>query len=93
MVSSPYILITPSYGAGTIHRSVPPQVIRFLNHEPNRVLMRGVVGAGNRNYGEKFGWAGEFISRKCNVPLLGKFEVFGLPGEAETIREAIDHID
>lgn len=92
LVSSPFVLITPTYGAGNGYRPVPPQVIKFLNNETNRSLIRGVVGGGNRNYGKFFCYAGEIISKKCNVPLLGKFEVFGLPGEAEEIREAIEDI-
>lgn len=91
-VSKPYVLITPTYGAGNGHRPVPPQVVRFLNNEQNRSLLRGVIGGGNRNYGTYFCYAGEVISKKCNVPLLGKFEVFGLPGEAEEIQKRIESI-
>ena len=91
-VDSPYVLITPTYGAGNGDRPVPPQVIRFLNNEGNRSMIRGVVGGGNRNYGKFFCYASEVVSKKCSVPLIGKFEVFGLPGEAEEIREAIDKI-
>ena len=91
-VSNPYILITPTYGAGNGHRPVPPQVVKFLNNEQNRSLIRGVIGGGNRNYGTYFCYAGEIISKKCNVPLLGKFEVFGLPGEAEEMKKRIESI-
>lgn len=91
-INVPYILITPTYGAGNGHRPVPPQVVRFLNNEENRSFIRGVIGGGNRNYGKYFCYAGEIISKKCNVPLLGKFEVFGLPGEAEEMKKRIDSI-
>lgn len=89
VVDRPYVLITPSYGAGTEHRAVPPQVIKFLNNEQNRSLIRGVVAGGNRNYGSYFGYAGGVVAKKCNVPVLGHFEVFGMPGEAEQIRRKI----
>ena len=79
-------------GRGTNRGAVPKQVIRFLNNEDNRSKIRGVVGGGNRNYGKFFCYASEVVSKKCSVPLIGKFEVFGLPGEAEEIREAIDKI-
>lgn len=88
-VDKPYVLITPTYGAGRDHRAVPPQVIKFLNDEHNRSLIRGVVAGGNRNYGKYFCYAADVIASKCNVPILGKFEVFGLPGEAEEIRSKI----
>lgn len=92
VVSAPYVLITPTYGAGKAHRSVPPQVIRFLNNKDNRDLIRGVVAGGNRNYGSFFCYAAEVISTKCNVPVLGRFEITGLPGEAEEIKKRIDSI-
>lgn len=91
-VSAPYVLITPTYGAGNGHRPVPPQVIRFLNDETNRTFLRGVVGGGNRNYGKYFCKAAQEVSEKCKVPFIGSFEVFGLPGEEDIIREAIEDI-
>ncbi|STD21840.1 ribonucleotide reductase stimulatory protein [Enterobacter asburiae] len=33
----------------------PRQVIRFLNDPHNRGLIRGVIAAGNRNFGDAFG--------------------------------------
>lgn len=91
-VSAPYVLITPTYGAGKTDKAVPPQVIRFLNNKNNRELMRGVVAGGNRNYGKYYCYAGEVISKKSNVPFLGTFEVFGLPGEAEDIQRELEKI-
>ncbi|WP_370073155.1 class Ib ribonucleoside-diphosphate reductase assembly flavoprotein NrdI [Escherichia coli] len=40
-VDEPYILIVPSYGGGGTAGAVPRQVIRFLNDEHNRALLRG----------------------------------------------------
>lgn len=42
-VDEPYILIVPSYGGGGTAGAVPRQVIRFLNDEHNRALLRGVI--------------------------------------------------
>lgn len=92
LVTAPYVLITPTYGAGKPHRAVPPQVIRFLNNKSNRDLIRGVVAGGNRNYGSYFCYSAEVISSRCNVPILGRFEITGLPGEAEEIKKRIDSI-
>lgn len=91
-VDSPYVLITPTYGAGRDHKAVPPQVIKFLNDPDNRKYMRGVVAGGNKNYGKYFCYAADVIAEKCNVPVLGKFEIFGLPGEAEDIQKEIEGI-
>ena len=48
VVDEPYILICPTYGGGVSvsggnSRPVPAQVIRFMNNEGNRTLMRGAV--------------------------------------------------
>lgn len=91
-MASPYVLITPTYGAGRDHKAVPPQVIKFLNNPTNRRFIRGVVAGGNRNYGQYFCYAADVVAEKCNVPVLGRFEVFGLPGEAETIKKEIESI-
>lgn len=91
-VTAPYVLVTPTYGAGKDHKAVPPQVIKFLNDPNNRQYLRGVVAGGNRNYGQFFCYAADVIAHKCNVPILGRFEVFGLPGEAEEIKMEIESI-
>jgi protein involved in ribonucleotide reduction len=40
-------------GRGVEKGAVPKQVIRFLNDERNRHLIRGVISAGNTNFGER----------------------------------------
>ncbi|MDT0180161.1 class Ib ribonucleoside-diphosphate reductase assembly flavoprotein NrdI [Microbacterium sp. ARD31] len=93
-VDEPYILITPTYGGGqgrgVEKGAVPKQVIRFLNDEHNRSLIRGVVSAGNTNFGEHFCLAGDIISRKCRVPHLYRLELFGTPEDVARVREGMD---
>ncbi|MEV7694116.1 class Ib ribonucleoside-diphosphate reductase assembly flavoprotein NrdI [Microbacterium sp. NPDC089189] len=88
-VEEPYVLFTPTYGGGQGRGeekgAVPKQVIRFLNDEGNRSLIRGVVSAGNTNFGDAYCASGEIISRKCRVPHLDRFEVFGTPEDVERI--------
>lgn len=67
-VDEPYILVVPSYGGGGTAGAVPRQVIRFLNDEHNRALIRGVIASGNRNFGEAYGRAGEVISQNAASP-------------------------
>lgn len=74
-----FVLITPTYGGGNGQGAVPKQVIRFLNDERNRVLLRGVISCGNTNFGAAFCLAGDIIARKCDVPHLARIEVFGTP--------------
>ena len=77
VTTQPYILILPTYGGGSEGGAVPKQVIRFLNNPANRKLIRGVIAAGNTNFGITYGLAGKIVSYKCNVPLLHTFELLG----------------
>ena len=86
-VDEPYILVVPSYG-GTAG-AVPRQVIRFLNDEHNRALIRGVIASGNRNFGEAYGRAGEVISQKCGVPWLYRFELMGTQSDIDNVRKGV----
>ncbi|WP_058914401.1 class Ib ribonucleoside-diphosphate reductase assembly flavoprotein NrdI [Entomohabitans teleogrylli] len=89
-VSEPYILIVPTYGGGGRAGAVPPQVIRFLNHPGNRALIRGVIAAGNSNFGDAYGLAGQIIAQKCQVPWLYRFELLGTPEDRENVRKGVN---
>ena len=89
-VSEPYVLIVPTYGGGDGAGAVPKQVIRFLNDPANRALIRGVVGAGNTNFGAHYALAGDVVAAKCRVPLLYRFELFGTPEDVRRVRDGLD---
>lgn len=86
----PYVLVLPTYGGGVTGGAVPKQVIRFLNDENNRSLIRGVIGAGNTNFGEAFCLAGDIIAKKCDVPHLYRFEVFGTPDDVRIVHDGLE---
>lgn len=88
--TEPYVLVVPTYGGGDGHGAVPKQVIRFLNDENNRALLRGVIAAGNTNFGTAYGLAGDIIAAKCHVPQLYRFEVFGTPDDVNIVHEGLD---
>lgn len=83
IVNEPYVLITPTYGGGAITGAVPVQVIRFLNNESNRNLLKGVISTGNTNFGSGFCLAGKIIAEKCNIPNLKDVELFGTPEDVQ----------
>ncbi|EPR9138619.1 class Ib ribonucleoside-diphosphate reductase assembly flavoprotein NrdI [Cronobacter sakazakii] len=85
----PYILVVPTYGGGGTAGAVPRQVIRFLNDEHNRALLRGVIAAGNRNFGEGFCRAGDIIAHKCQVPFLYRFELIGTGQDIDNVRKGV----
>ncbi|AWB83184.1 class Ib ribonucleoside-diphosphate reductase assembly flavoprotein NrdI [Corynebacterium liangguodongii] len=88
-VSAPYVLIVPTYGGGSIKGAIPVQVRKFLNVEANRALLRGVITAGNRNFGTAYCIAGPMISRKCGVPELYRFELLGTEHDVARVRSGL----
>lgn len=93
IVNEPYVLVCPTYGGGASishenSRPVPKQVIRFLNNEHNRGLIRAVISGGNSNFGADFGKAGDVISAKCKVPYVYRFELMGSDEDVKICRKA-----
>ena len=96
VVREPYVLVLPTYGGGHAIGPdpdrggyVPKQVIAFLNNEHNRSLIRGVIAAGNTNFGAEFGYAGDVVSRKCGVPYLYRFELMGTEDDVAAVRAGL----
>ena len=97
-VDEPYVLVLPTYGGGRCNPNiadieaggyVPKQVIAFLNNEHNRALLRGVIAAGNTNFGAEFGYAGNVVARKCGVPYLYRFELMGTDEDVHAVRAGL----
>ena len=94
-VDQPYVLVLPTYGGGRVTPDiraggyVPKQVISFLNNEHNRSLLRGVIAAGNTNFGAEFCYAGDVVSRKCGVPYLYRFELMGTDEDVQAVRTGL----
>ncbi|WP_084078692.1 class Ib ribonucleoside-diphosphate reductase assembly flavoprotein NrdI [Demequina sp. NBRC 110057] len=91
-VDEPYVLIVPTYGGGNGKGAVPKQVIKFLNDEHNRSYIRGVISAGNTNFGTGYCKAGDIIAAKCHVPHLYKFELFGTQDDVTAVRDGLEEL-
>lgn len=89
VMDEPYVLAVPTYGRPEGSGAVPPQVVKFLNVAANRALLRGVLGAGNTNFGDKFCIAADKISAKCGVPVLYKFELMGTEEDVTRVNEGL----
>jgi protein involved in ribonucleotide reduction len=89
-VDEPYVLVVPTYGGGNEGGAVPRQVVRFLNDASNRALVRGVIAAGNTNFGEAYCIAGDIISAKCQVPYLYRFELLGTSEDVQRVRDGLE---
>ena len=92
VINEPYVLISPTYANYDGSNAVPKQVIRFLNEEQNRKTLKGVIGSGNRNFGENFGLAGQIIAKKCNVPLLYRFELSGTQDDIRNVKQGMEKL-
>jgi protein involved in ribonucleotide reduction len=91
-VDEPYVLLVPTYGGGNEGGAVPRQVVKFLNDEENRSLLRGVIAAGNTNFGEAYCIAGDIISTKCRVPYLYRFELLGTAEDVARVRDGLGQL-
>ncbi|WP_151529586.1 MULTISPECIES: class Ib ribonucleoside-diphosphate reductase assembly flavoprotein NrdI [Corynebacterium] len=94
IVHEPYVLICPTYGGGVSimgrePKPVPVQVIRFLNNDHNRSLIRAVIAGGNSNFGTDFGTAGNVIAAKCHVPYVYRFELMGTDEDVRLVQEGL----
>nr|WP_298105351.1 class Ib ribonucleoside-diphosphate reductase assembly flavoprotein NrdI [uncultured Shinella sp.] len=88
--SVPFVLVVPTYCGEDGKGAVPKQVIRFLNDAENRANLRGVIAAGNSNFGATFGIAGDVISAKCGVPYLYRFELLGTAEDVANVKHGLE---
>lgn len=54
-------------------------------------MIRGVIAAGNTNFGAEFGYAGDVVSRKCGVPYLYRFELMGTTDDVLAVRAGLEN--
>ncbi len=84
----PFILVTGTIGFG----EVPEVVDTFLNYGQNSTFLKGVVGSGNRNWGQNFAKASKTLSGKYNVPLLHTFELHGNDKDIEIFNQKVANL-
>ncbi|MGH6807625.1 MAG: class Ib ribonucleoside-diphosphate reductase assembly flavoprotein NrdI [Ensifer adhaerens] len=89
-VQESYVLVVPTYCGDDGRGAVPKQVIRFLNDADNRSHIRGVIAAGNSNFGATYGIAGDVISAKCQVPYLYRFELLGTDEDVANVKNGME---
>ena len=89
VVDKEFVLVVPTYGGGSDSKTIPKPVVKFLNIQENRALIKGIVGTGNTNFGEHYCKAAEKISAKLGVPLLYRVEILGTPDDVEQVKERL----
>lgn len=88
--TAPYVLLIPTYGGERGKHSIVPQIMKFLRHDENRANLRGVIGAGNTNFGEYYCIAAKRIAQKCSVPVLYTFELMGTSEDVLNVKEGLE---
>lgn len=88
-INEPYILVFPSYGGGKLKGIVPAGVKNFLNIPCNAKYLRGVIGSGDRNYGDYFALGSKIVAEKFNVPLLYRYEIKGTEKDYINVRNGV----
>ena len=89
IATKPYVLLLPAYGGGGLKGAVPKEVIQFLNIEANRSLIRGVIAAGNTNFGDAYAIAGDIVAQKCRIPYLYRFELLGTEKDVQSVKQGL----
>lgn len=92
-----YVIVVPTYGGGETKGSVPQQVRRFLDLPQNAQHLKGVITAGNTNFGAAYCLAGKVISKRFQIPQLYNFELLGTPDDVEKVQKGLiafwQHLD
>lgn len=86
------VLVVPTYGSGDDKTTVPKQVIKFLNNPENRKHVKGVIAAGNTNFGASYGLAGDIVAAKLGVPLIYRVELLGTPDDVSEVKERLEKL-
>ena len=90
----PWVLLTPSYKTGNVDNdTIPEPVRRFLASPVTRRRLVGVMGSGNRNFGEHYQAACRQIARTSGRPVLFEFELQGTTWDVEEARSILEDLD
>lgn len=90
----PWVLLTPSYKAGNDANVTLPAAVRsFLRSANNRRHLVGIVGTGNRNFGEYYQAAARELARTSGRPILFEFELSGTAEDVDRCVEILAELD
>ena len=90
----PWVLLTPSYKAGNADEvTLPAPVKAFLRSPANRRSLVGIIGSGNRNFGEYYQAAARELAAASGRPVLFEFELSGTPEDVVRCAEILAAFD
>lgn len=85
-IDEPCVLITYTTGIG----ETPKEVAAFCAQNHQHIL--GVVGSGNRNWGDAYCKAAESLAAEYGFPVLYKFELSGRINDLDAFIKAVDEV-
>lgn len=92
--SGPWVLLTPSYKAGNGDEVTLPAGVRaFLRSPLTRRRLIGIIGSGNRNFGEYYQAAARELARTSGRPVLFEFELSGTIEDVERCSAILARLD
>ncbi|WEV44613.1 class Ib ribonucleoside-diphosphate reductase assembly flavoprotein NrdI [Streptococcaceae bacterium ESL0687] len=83
--TSDYILIVPTY-----EEMITEPADDFLEDYSENCL--GVVGSGNRNFGDEFVFTAKDLAKKYDIPMLYAFEFNGTQEDVQNVLNLIEEI-
>ena len=90
----PWVLLTPSYKTGNPDNdTIPEPVRRFLRDPVTRRHLVGIMGSGNRNFGQYYQAACRQIAKASGRPVLFEFELQGTPWDVEEAKAILAQLD
>lgn len=90
----PWVLLTPSYKAGNADEvTLPAPVKAFLRSPANRRSLVGIIGSGNRNFGEYYQAAARELAAASGRPVLFEFELSGTPEDVTACARILAELD
>lgn len=93
-LDAPWVLLTPSYKAGNAEEVTLPAPVRaFLRSATNRRHLIGIIGSGNRNFGEYYQAAARELAAKSGRAILFEFELSGTPEDVTACALILAEVD
>ncbi len=90
----PWVLLTPSYKTGNVNNdTIPEPIKRFLRDPITRRRLIGIMGSGNRNFGEHYQAAARTIARASGRPILLEFELQGTQWDVADAKRILAELD
>lgn len=86
-IHTKFILIVPTYD-----NEITEIVSEFIDYKGNEFYLQGIVGSGNRNFGESFCFNAKELAKKYKKPLLMTFELSGTEQDVAKFKEEVEQI-